>query len=336
MKKLALSLLIATAAISHAKTLNVIATVEALGSIAKSVGGTHVNVTTLVVGARDPHRIEAKPSYISAASRADLWLAIGLELEIGYEEPIISGSGNGKLRPGSPGYFAAGNYVSILEKPSGAVTRAQGDIHPYGNPHVWLDPYNGRVIALKLAERLSQLDPASSSDFRKNADAFVGELDRAMFGDALVAKFGGEQLWKWDNSDQLIAKVRAEGMESKIGGWFAKMRPHWKTKIVTYHRSWVYFAFRFGLNVIGELEPKPGIDPTPSHVANTISKIKSEGAKLIIQEPFYSTKNATFVSQRTDVPFLVLPGNVGHDGNSKDYISLFDTLVNRISQALGN
>ncbi len=335
MKRLICALTVAACTcIVHAKTLNVIATVESLGSIVKTVGGSHVNVTTLVVGARDPHRIEAKPSYMSAAGRADLWVGIGLDLEIGYEEPIISGSANGRLRPGSLGNVHVGDWVPVREKPTGEVTRAMGDIHPFGNPHVWLDPYNMRIIAVRLADRMAELDPQDGAEFKSNAKSFAARLDKAMFGDALAVKIGGDKLWEWDNQDQLIEKLREAKAENLLSGWCQKMRPFWKTKVVTYHRSWTYFAARFGLNVVGELEPKPGIDPTPAHVATIIKLIQDSGVKLILQEPFYSTRNAQFVSQRTGVPYLVLPGNVGQSPGADDVIALFDVLVNNISGAL--
>jgi ABC-type Zn uptake system ZnuABC Zn-binding protein ZnuA len=320
--------------LAHAKTLNVIATVESLASIVRMVGGNHVNVTTLVVGSRDPHRIEAKPSYMSAAARADLWVGIGLDLEIGYEEPIISGSANGRITPGSSGNVHVGDWVPVREKPAGEVTRAMGDIHPYGNPHVWLDPYNVRIIGLRLAERMAELDPQDAAEFRSNSKNLALRLDKAMFGDALASKISGDKLWEWDNHDQLIEKLRESKVENLLGGWCQKMRPFWKTKVVTYHRSWTYFAARFGLNVVGELEPKPGIDPTPAHVTTIIKLIQESGVKLILQEPFYSTRNAQFVSQRTGIPYLVLPGNVGQSPAATDIISLFDELVNRISEAL--
>jgi zinc/manganese transport system substrate-binding protein len=224
--------------------------------------------------------------------------------------------------------------VKVLEKPSGAVTRAQGDMHPYGNPHVWLDPLNGRMIALHLAEKLGSLDPKNAAVYKVNADAFANRLDVAMFGSALVGKFGGPKLWEWDSEGSLLANLRKNSAEGALGGWCGKLARFAGKPIVTYHRSWVYFASRFDLKIVGELEPKPGIDPTPGHVAQMIRTVQSNGVRVILQERYYSTRNAQFVAQRTGATVVVAPGSVTHEPAAKDYISLFDTIVDRVAAAL--
>lgn len=315
--------------------LNIITTTADLASIAQSVGGSKVRVSSLVTGARDPHRIEAKPSFMSRARGADLWIAIGLELEIGYERPILDGSGNAKIRIGGPGHVYASQWARIRDVPGGAVSRAQGDIHPYGNPHIWLDPYNGRSIALRLGEKMGTLDRANAAVYRTNAIAFANEIDRSMFGSALVEEFSGDQLWAWDDADKLVSNLREKGALDKLGGWAAKMRPFWGKPIVTYHRSWNYFAYRFGLKIVAELEPKPGLEPTPGHIAGVIKTVEAQNVKAILQEPFYSKRNAEFVASRTGAAAVVIPGSVGHEPAARDYISLFDTIVSRVSAAMG-
>lgn len=331
----ALVLLFAGVVSSFAAKLKIITTLADLASIAQAVGGDRVSVSSIINGVRDPHRLEAKPSYMSRASSADLWVAVGLELELGYEPPILEGSGNAKIQRGRPGYVAVADWVPVLEKPTGTVTRAQGDLHPYGNPHVWLDPYNGRIIAEKLAERMGQLDRAAAGYFEENAKKFVRRLDEAMWGAALVNKFGGDALWQWDNQDKLVANLTDKGALNLLGGWAAKMRPFWQQPIVTYHRSWVYFAYRFGLKIVAELEPKPGIDPTPGHIASVMRVMQDRKVKAILQEPFYSTKSGEFVAGRTGASLVIAPGSVAHDPSVKDYIGLFDLLVSKVSAALG-
>jgi ABC-type Zn uptake system ZnuABC Zn-binding protein ZnuA len=317
-----------------ARVLKVVTTLPDYASIVKEVGKDRVEVTSIVVGARDPHRIEAKPSFMSRAASADLWVANGLDLEIAYEHAIIEGSRNTRIRPGTKGHAYVGDWVKVIDRPAGAVTRAQGDIHPYGNPHVWLDPYNGRVIASKLGEVLGDLEPANAAFFKANAQGFVSRLDAAMFGQACVDKIGGANLWQWDSENQLIPNLKERSAEQLLGGWAARMRPFWKQPIVTYHRSWVYFAFRFGLRVVAELEPKPGIEPTPGHVANVIKIIQQTGARAILQERFYSTRNGKFVEARTGATLVVVPGSVSHEPAASDYIALIDTLVNRVADAM--
>lgn len=315
--------------------LNVVTTIPDLASIVKEVGGAKVSVASIVTGARDPHRIEAKPSFMSRAASAQLWLAVGLELEVAYERLILEGSRNGRIRVGAPGHVYVSQWVKVRDVPSGTVSRAQGDIHPYGNPHVWLDPYNGRLIALRLAEKMGSLDRANAKYYQDNAEEFVKRLDNAMFGAAVVGKFGGSNLWQWDNEDKLVSNLRDKGALDELGGWAAKMRPFWKSNIITYHRSWNYFAYRFGLKIVDELEPKPGLDPTPGHIAGVIRTVKDQKVKVILQEPFYSKRNADFVARQTSATAVVAPGSVGHESAVKDYIELFETIVGRVTAALG-
>lgn len=313
--------------------LNVLTTTPDLASIVKEVGKDKVSVSAIVVGARDPHRIEAKPSYMSRAAQAHLWVSIGLDLEIAYERPIIDGSRNPRIRPGTKGYVNAANWVKVLEIPA-SVSRAEGDVHPGGNPHVWLDPFNGRIIAQRLAERMGELDPPQAATYRANAVAFVRRIDDAMFGKALVGKHGGDALWAWENGGRLIQELTSRGELASLSGWEGAMRPFRGAPVITYHKSWPYFVARFGLKVIDYLEPKPGLDPTPGHVAHVIEEVKASGVKLILQEPIYSTRNANFVASRTSAKVVVVPGNVGHTSDAKDYISLFDSIIKRISEAL--
>lgn len=308
--------------------LKIVTTTADLASIAQAIGGNKVSATSLISGVRDPHRIEAKPSYMSRVGGADLFIAIGLELEVGYEQPILSGSSNRKVAVGAPGHVYAADFAYILEKPTGSVSRAMGDIHPYGNPHIWLDPYNGRLIAKGIENKMSTLDPANAKYYQANLEQFVKRLDTAMFGSAAVAKFGGQQLWEWSGAGTLRSKV------SDLGGWAEKMAALAGKSIITYHRSWTYFANRFGIKVAEELEPKPGLDPTPGHLVEVIKEGTRSGVKVIVQEPFYSRRHADFVAGRIGANVAIVPMSVGQDAGATDYISLFDTIVAKVSGAL--
>ncbi|MBS1724756.1 MAG: zinc ABC transporter substrate-binding protein [Armatimonadetes bacterium] len=323
--------LAATSAASFA-VIKVVTTTPDLASIAAAVGGANVSASSLIVGARDPHRIEAKPSYMSRVAGADLFIAIGLELEIGYEQPILDGSRNSRVQIGSSGHLYASDWVTVVDKPTGPVSRAMGDIHPYGNPHIWMDPYNGRIVAIKLAAKFESMDSAHAKDYRSNLAAFESRLDSAMFGSRLVSQFGGGKLWDWQRAGVLRQKLGEAGAAGELGGWVAKMLPLYGKPVVTYHKSFNYFANRFGLKVVDELEPKPGLDPTPGHLAEVIKTIGSTGAKEIIEESFYSSKQAQLVAGRTGAKVVIVPQNVGHDPAAKDYVSLFDVIVDRISQ----
>ncbi|MCK4908634.1 MAG: metal ABC transporter substrate-binding protein, partial [Planctomycetes bacterium] len=190
---------------SDENRLNVVTTTTDLKSIAEMIGGEYVSVTNICQGNQDPHFIQAKPIYMVRARNADLWIRIGLELEIGYEEPIIEGSRNTRIQIGDPGHLDASEGVLLLEVPTTQkIDRSMGDVHPLGNPHYWLDPYNGRVMAKNIADRLKKLAPANKDIFGKNYQAFIRKLDEAMFGKELVAEIGGERLWGLELAGKLI------------------------------------------------------------------------------------------------------------------------------------
>lgn len=325
-----LTTLSAAVALAPAKTLNVVTTTADLASIAQAVGGNHVSASPLIVGARDPHRLEAKPSFMSRVAKADMFIAVGLDLEVGYESAILQGSRNARVQLGAPGHVYAADGVPVLEKPTGGVSRAMGDIHPYGNPHYWLDPYNARIMADRLADRMAKLQPESARDFQANANAFIRSIDEHMFGSAAVGKFGADKLWAWDNQGVLGDKTGGQ-----VGGWAGQMLRYRGRPIITYHRSWVYFANRFDLRVIGELEPKPGLDPTPGHIQEVSNAGRQAGVKAILQEPYFSDRAAKFVAGRIGAQVLVLPASVGQDAGAKDYVSLIDIIVSRVAGALG-
>jgi ABC-type Zn uptake system ZnuABC Zn-binding protein ZnuA len=279
-----------------ADKLNVVTTTTNLASIAESVGGEHVSVTSIGSGDEDPHFIQAKPSYMMKARKADLWICVGMELEIGYEGLILQGSRNPRIQINTPGHLDASEGIMKLEVPTGKVDRSMGDVHPLGNPHYWLDPYNGRIIAKNICQRLKQLDPEHAGDYDRNLAAFLSKLDTAM------------------------------------AGWVAKLKPFEHSRIVTYHRSWPYFANRFNLDVVAELEPKPGIPPGPKHILEVINIMKSEKAGVILMEPFYNRDDAEAVAKKTGAKVVVVPNAVNEQ--VKDYIAMLDNVVNRLSDAL--
>src|SRR6185369_1498931 len=234
--------------------LNVVATTEDLGSLAREIGGDKVSVTSLARGYQDPHFVDPKPSFILAVSRADVLIVVGRELEIGWLPPLLTSSRNSKIQVGGPGYLDASLNVKILELPTGEITRAMGDVHPLGNPHYWLEPGNGRRIAQAIRDKLSQLSPGNASYFAQ----------------------------RYSDFDTRLAAAEKR--------WDAALAPFKGTKLVTFHRSWPNFMERWGLDVIGYVEPKPGIPPTPQHTLEVIDAMKREGAKLIVVEPYFDLK----------------------------------------------
>ena len=294
---LAVSLI--AAAPAHAqKKLNVVTSTEDLAAIAREVGGDRVSVTALARGYQDPHFVDPKPSFILAVSRADLYVAVGRELEIGWLPPLLTSSRNAKIQPGAPGYLDASLNARILEIPTGQITRAMGDVHPLGNPHYWLEPGNGRRIAQAIRDRLTQLSPADKPYFAQ----------------------------RYDDFDRRLAAAEKR--------WDATLAPYKGTEIVTYHRSWPNFMERFGLDVMGYVEPKPGIPPSPSHTLELIQDMKREGAKLIVVEPYFDLKTPQSIANQVGGRVLVLAPSVGGTKEATDYIQLFEYDVNLLSGAL--
>jgi zinc/manganese transport system substrate-binding protein len=291
------AILLIGAAPAHAAT-KVVATTQDLESIVKEVGGDKVETESLAKGYQDPHFVEAKPSFILRLNRADLLVVVGRELEIGWLPALINQARNAKIQPGANGYLDASLSAKILDIPTGAVTRAEGDVHPQGNPHYWLDPGNGRRIAKAVQERLSQLDPGNAALFAQREADFERRLTEA------------EQRWR------------------------TAMAPFKGLKVVTYHRSWPNFADAFGLNVVGYVEPKPGIPPSPSHTLDLIQQMKRDNVKLIIIEPYFDPKTPNSIGSQTGAQVVTLAPSVGGEKEVVDYFKLFDYDIAKLSAAI--
>ena len=283
---------------AEARKLKVVTTLSDFASLARTIGGDRVDTDSIAKGYQDPHFVEPKPSFILKLHDADVLIVAGLELEIGYLPPLLDQARNEKIRPTGAGYLDASVGCDILDRPTGVVTRAMGDVHPYGNPHYWLDPNNGRVIARAIAAKLGALDPAGAADYAKNLADFEARLT------------GAEARWK------------------------ARIAPFKGTKIVTYHSSWPNFAKAFSLDVVGFLEPKPGIPPTPQHKLEIINLMREQKVPLILMEVYFDRKDPDFVASKTGARVVMIPPSVGGEPAAKDYLSLFDVDVEKIVSAL--
>ena len=268
-----------------------------LAALAQEIGGDKVTVESVARGYQDPHFVEAKPSFLLKLRHADLLIVVGLELEIGWLPPLITQSTNPKIQVGAPGYFDASRFARILEMPTGAVTRAEGDVHPQGNPHYWLDPDNGLRVAKGIADKLSEMRPGDSAYFAQRYTEFEQKLKQA------------DQQWR------------------------AQMKQYAGRKIVTYHRSWPNFADHFGLNVVGYVEPRPGIPPSPQHTVELIGQMKRDGVKIIVVEPYFDLKTPNAIARDTGGTVVVLMPSVGGEKEITDYFKLFDYDIAKLKQA---
>lgn len=282
----------------EAAPIKVVTTTEDLAAIAREVGGDRVDVAFLAKGVQDPHFLEAKPSLMLKLSRADLFVQVGLELEQGWVPPLLLGARNGKIQSGAPGFVDASRGITPLEAPAEPIDRSAGDVHLQGNPHLWLDPMNGKQIARNIAEGLKRVDPKGKEMYDRNLTQFSERIDTA------------------------------------LPRWQARMKPFEGAKVITYHNSWPYFLKRFGLAAAGYIEPKPGIPSSTSHLRELIELIPQEKVKVLLMEPYFSDQAPKFLAEKTGVKVVVLPPSVSASTGINDYFELFDHLTNRLAEAL--
>ena len=282
---------------ADAGTIKVVTTLTDLKSITELIGGNKVSVTSIATGYQNPHFVDPKPSYIISLSNADLFVTVGLDLETGWSPQLLSSSRNTKIQKGAAGYVDASEGVGLLQVPTSA-NRAEGDIHIYGNPHYWLDPLNGKVIARNIANGLERIDPSNKSTYETNLQAFYKNID------------------------------------TKMQEWQAKMAPFKGTKIIAYHNEWVYFEKRFGLQIVDFMEPKPGIPPTPSQLVKVINEVKSNNIKVIISSPYFTTSSSDVVVKQTGAKAVTLATSVGAFAPVKNYFDVFDYDIAQLTAAL--
>src|SRR5262245_62932268 len=294
---LALVLSALTAATALAD-LKVATSLTDLASVAQFVGGKHVTATSLCPGFSDPHFVPAKPSLMKAIQHADVYISTGLELDNGWLPLVLPGSRNPKIQHGTKGFVDASDGVQVLEKPSGTVSRAEGDVHPLGNPHYYLDPKALEVVADHLADKFSELDAANASDYAANAKQFD------------------------------------ERMEMSLAKWEKQMEPYKGTPIVTYHKNFIYFIDRFGLKDFGNVEPKPGIPPTPRHIAEEAEAMKASGVKVVVYGPYYKADASNELAKRAGGVAVEVATESGGLPGTDDVFSKFDVLVSSMAGAL--
>lgn len=279
--------------------IKVVTSLPDLADIAKQVGGEKVEAFAIAKGYQDPHFVDAKPSYMIKLQNADMFVQVGLDLEIGWVPPLLEGARNKDILWGGSGYVDASKGINLLQVPhvDPAKLRAEGDIHIYGNPHYWLDPQNGKIIAENIFNGLVNISPENEAYFNKNLETFKQRIDEA----------------------------------SKR--WSEKMQPYHGTKIYAYHNSWPYFEQRYGLKIAGFVEPKPGIPPSPKYLVSVIQDMKSKNVKIIIIEPYFPTKSAELVAKNTGAIVVEMASEVGAQPGVDTYFDMFDYNVNKLIEA---
>lgn len=274
-------------------SLRILACEPEWGALAQELTGDPAQIYTATTGHQDPHHIQARPSLIAQARRADLVVCTGAELEVGWLPLVLRRAGNPKVQVGTPGYFSATDYVSLLEKPQ-RLDRAEGDVHAQGNPHIQLDPHNILRVANALGQRLGEIDPAHADAYRQRLQDFTARWQAAM------------QRWQ----------QQAEPLKGM--------------PIVVYHRGWTYLNHWLGLRQLAELEPLPGVPPTSSHLASILDAMKTQPARVIIRAPYQDPRPVEWLHEHTGIPALQLPSTVGGDDKAADLFSLFDSILQQL------
>ena len=284
-------------ALPSAAKLSVVTTTPDLGAVAKEIGGDLIDVKTLAKPTEDPHFVDAKPSHIVTLNRADVLIEGGAELEIGWLPPLLESARNDKIASGAPGLVIASTGIRMRDVPA-TLDRARGDVHAAGNPHFLLDPENVKIVATNIADHLSQVDPKDAAAFKANLATFKSKVD------------------------------------AKAAEWAKELAPYKGAKLVTYHNDFVYFADRYGMQVIETLEPKPGISPSAQHLAQVIAAMKSANAHLVLVQPYQNRKTAETVARQADGVVIDYSQQPGALKGTTTYFDLMDTLVKTMAAAL--
>ena len=324
--------------VSAEERIKVVATLPNLGSIASAIGGDQIDLTTIAAGSQDAHFVDPKPSFMVKLRGADILLVNGLDLEIGWVPPITQGARNAKILLGGPGYVDCSAGIPVVEIPT-SLSRAEGDVHPYGNPHYLTDPLNAEIVADTIAEALKKADPASATLYDGNRKAFVKRLQEALFGRDLVDLVGGAKLARETMAGTLDAfldgtSIGGSSLRSRLGGWLGKMQAVKGKPVITYHRDYSYFANRFGIRVLDYVEPKPGIQPSAKHLEDLVLRLRSGDVKILITRPFVEHRSTDLLAEKTGIEVITLPLEVGGAPEAPDFFALFDLVTGRIVQAL--
>lgn len=316
------------------RPLRVAATVPELGSLVREVGGDHVTVTVFAKGTEDPHFVEAKPSFIKVLSQADVFVQIGLGMEIGWAPILLQQARNRNILPGARGYIDASTVIAPLQVASGTVDRSMGDVHPEGNPHYLLDPVRSLKVAQLIRDTLSTLRPAHKADFAARYVTFHQRLGAALVGEKLAAKYDVEKLALLADHGKLNAFLQSQGEATLLGGWLGRMQPHRGVKAVSDHNQWAYFARRFGLNIGGFMEPKPGLPPTTRHLRALINTMKTDDIRLILLGAYFDPRHARFLAKHTDAKVVNMAHQIGARPEAEDYFRMMDYNIQQIQAAL--
>ncbi len=336
MKKIIFIALIFLSAQIFSQKLFVVTTLTTYANIAKQIGKDKIEVTAIVKGNQDAHFVRPKPSYAELLAKADLFISTGLDLEL-WVPSLVDMSKNPRIRSGQPGFVAASRGIELLEKPD-VLSRSEGGLHIYGNPHITTNPLNYKVIAENIEIGLEKNDPENAEFYRKNLEEFNKKIDEKTFGKDLLNLLGSKILTKLANKGKLIPFLENNSYNGKklisyLGGWLKEAMPFRGTKVVTYHKNWTYFVKLFGLEIVNNIEPKPGIPPSPKHVEELIQEMKKDKIRIVIAANYFDENKVKSICDKVGAVPVILPIYVNGAEGTDDVFKLTDYWIEHLNKA---
>lgn len=316
--------------------INVVASLPVYAEIAREVGGELAEVTAIADPAEDAHFVRPKPSFAVRIQRADVFITTGLDLEL-WVPALLDRAGNTRVREGGQGYVTAYTGIELLDIPE-AADRAGGDIHVYGNPHVFTDPLNAITVATNIATGLKRVAPRHAARFDANLADFRDRIHQRLFGDELVSLLNGPTLEALARQDKLFPFLRAQSLDGRplmgrLGGWLAEAEPFRGRRIICYHKNWAYFENRFDVTCADYVEAKPGIPPTPGHVTRLIDMMNNQGINVLLAANYFDRSKITAVTRRANATGVVVPMQPHGVEGVDDYFELVDYWVESLASA---
>lgn len=326
-------------AVPSPAAIRVVASLSTYAAIAREIVGDRGTVISIGQGAENPHYVQPRPSFALELRRADLFVSTGLDLEL-WVPALLDKANNPKVNDGGPGYVTAYTGIKLLDIPT-TMSRSEGDIHAFGNPHIWADPVNAIVIGQNILTGLKRIDPDDAALFEQRFADWRGRVIRALVGDELVQLLGGDAVYNLLDQNKFWDFINAQSYQGqplvqRVGGWFKRAEVFRGKTMVCYHKEWDYFSQRFGVPCVDFVEPKPGIPPTPGHVAKLINLIKTEHVPVIFTANFYDTQQARVIADRTGATAVIVPANAGGAEGTDSYIDLVNYWVNHLADAFAH
>ena len=319
--------------------VKVVTSLTTYAAIAREIVGDRGQVNSIAVGDENPHYVQPKPSFVPLLAEADVFVTTGLDLEL-WVPALLDKAGNSKVSEGALGYVAAYSGIQLLDVPS-SYSRSQGDIHVFGNPHIWTEPLNGVQIARNILTGLNRVSPENAAYFTAREKDFEDRVYRALYGDELVTILGGQTLSDLDRQGKLfdfLGQRRYKGapLTDRLGGWLKQGLIFRGKEMACYHKEWDYFSREFGIPCVDYVEPKPGIPPTPKHVRELIDLMQQRHVRVLLSPGYFDHNQIRQVAERTGAKAVIVPSNVGGASGVNTFVDLIGTIVTSLAQAFSD